>query len=243
MTIDACVTLGQERETVLSVEDLLQKMNRAGVDRAVIQPADRMLVVDNVEGNQMMLKMAKHHPDRLIASCTANPWFGQRAVDALLSAIEQGSRMIVFAPSLQGFILGDEILTPLLDAVAGKQIPIYVHTGPHLHSTPWQLANVAERHPNLPFLMGHSGATDFLNDIPNAASSMANIYLESSFARPFTMKSHLEKCGIQKGIMGSGAPRNDLEFEWQQMRMVFPQQEYSQFYGDTLWRLLQEVRP
>ena len=40
MTIDCCVTLGQERETDLSADDLLRQMDTAGVDQAVIQPED-----------------------------------------------------------------------------------------------------------------------------------------------------------------------------------------------------------
>lgn len=241
-TIDACVTLGSERETVLSVPDLLQQMDRAGVDRAVVQPEDRMLIVHNREGNRAMLDAAGKHPDRLIAACTANPWLGKAAVESVRDSIRDGARMVVFAPSLQGFILGDEILFSVLDAVHEMRVPIYVHTGPHLHSTPWQLVSVAERYPSLPFIMGHSGATDFWNDVPNATASLPNIFLESSFARPFSMKSHLASVGIERGIMGSGAPRNGLEFEWAQMRSVFPPDRFSDLYGGTLERLLKEVR-
>ena len=183
MTIDACVTLGEERETILSVDDLLRQMDEAGVEQALVQPADRALVVDNQEGNQAMLRAAGSHPDRLIAACTANPWHGLRAAKAVLDAVEQGARMVVFAPALQGFILGDEILFPVLDALTGKRIPIYVHTGPHSHSTPWQLVNVAERYPSLPFIMGHSGATDYWTDVANAALAADNIYYVVKFRR------------------------------------------------------------
>ncbi|HVF10830.1 MAG TPA: amidohydrolase family protein [Abditibacteriaceae bacterium] len=243
MTIDACVTLGQERETVLSVADLLGQMDEADVERALVQPEDRALVVDNDEGNRAMLRAAEAHPDRLIATCTANPWHGPRAVEGVLRAIEQGARMVVFAPALQGFILGDEILFPVLDAVAEKCVPIYVHTGPHSHSTPWQLVNVAERYPTLPFIMGHSGATDYWTDVANAALASDNIYLEASFARPFIMLNHLKTVGMHRGIMGSAAPRNDLKFEWEQMRRVLAPEENEEYYGRTLLCLIEGVRP
>jgi predicted TIM-barrel fold metal-dependent hydrolase len=243
MTIDACVTLGSERETVLSVDDLLGQMDAASVERALVQPQDRAFVVDNEQGNQEMLRAAASHPHRLIAACTANPWYGPRAVEAVLSAMEQGARMVVFAPALQGFILGDEILFPLLDALIEKRVPVYVHTGPHSHSTPWQLVNVAERYPTLPFIMGHSGATDYWTDVANAALASDNIYLETSFARPFIMVNHLKTAGIHRGIMGSAAPRNDMSFEWDQMRRVFPPQENEGLYGRTLLSLIEGVRP
>jgi predicted TIM-barrel fold metal-dependent hydrolase len=242
-TIDACVTIGNERETSLRVDDLLRQMDRAGVQRAIVQPADRALAVDHRRGNHAMIEAVREHPTRFIAACTANPWFGPEAVAAIRDAIADGARMAVFAPSLQGFILGDELLFPLLDVLAEKRLPVYIHTGPHLHSSPWQLVSVAERYPMLSFLMGHCGATDFWNDVPLAAAHATNVYLEASFARPFGFKSHLEKLGRQRGIMGSGAPSNDLEFEWAQMREMFPANEFADVYGETMQRLIDEVRP
>jgi len=241
MSIDCCVTIGHERETVLSVDDLLRQMDEAGVERAVIQPGDRALAVYSREGNEAMLAAATRHHDRLIPTCTANPWY-ENAAQKIVSAIERGARMVVFAPALQGFILGDELLFPLLDSIAPLQVPVYVHTGPHSHAAPWQLVNVAERYPTLPFIMGHSGATDYWNDVGNAALASDNIYLESSFARPFAMWSHLRTAGAHRGIMGSGAPRNGLMFEWEQMRAVFPPAENAALYGGTLQSLLEGVR-
>ncbi len=243
MTLDACVTLGAERETKLSSGDLLRQMDAAGVERAVVQADDRALAVDFARGNREMLAVARQHPDRLVATCSANPWYGSVAAEALRRAVTEGARMVVFAPSLQGFILGDEILDPVLESLVASRVPIYVHTGPHLHATPWQLAHLAARYPSLPFIMGHSGATDFWNDVPEAALSVPNIFIESSFARPFTMKSHLERVGGERGLMGSGAPRNDLAFEWSQAREVIAPGQHAGFYGETLGRLIGEVRP
>ena len=243
MTLDTCVTLGDERETVLSVADLLRQMDEAAVEQAIVQPADRSLAVDNRSGNEAMLRAAHSHPDRLIAACTVNPWFGAHAVEELRRAIGDGARMVVFAPALQGFILGDDLLDKLLDVVSPLRLPVYMHTGPHLQATPWQLVDVAERYPDVPFLMGHSGATDFWTDVPAAALSCENIYLESSFARPFAMINHLRQIGQRRGVMGSGAPRNDLRFEWDQMRAVFDPTEHTALFGGTMRALLEGVAP
>jgi len=242
VTLDACVTLGNERETVLSVEELLRQMDEAEVEQAVVHPSDRQLVVDNEAGNRAMLEAAAEYSGRLIPTCTANPWYGGRGVTGVLRAIEQGARMVVFAPALQGFILGDEILHPILDAIVDMRIPVYIHTGPHSHAAPWQLVNMAERYPSLPSIMGHSGATDYWNDVPAAALASDNIYLEASFARPFTMANHLKQVGMNRGIMGSGAPRNILAFEWQQTRALFPQEENQGYYGGTLRSLIEGIQ-
>ena len=94
------------------------------------------------------------------------------------------------------------------------------------------------RFPDVIFIMGHAGATDFWNDVPYAGSFALNIYLEGSFARPFVFKSPLQAVGPEKGIMGSSAPRNNLVFEWEQYRAELNEDEYSCVFGDNLTRIL-----
>ena len=51
MKIDAYCTIGVDREYNLTASGLLDAMDRAYVDRAVIAPVDRCLAVRNQEGN------------------------------------------------------------------------------------------------------------------------------------------------------------------------------------------------
>jgi hypothetical protein len=86
--------------------------------------------------------------------------------------------------------------------------------------------------------MGHAGATDFWNDVPHVCSVVNNIYIEGSFARPFIFKSHLLGVGVERGIMGSAAPRNDLIFEWEQYLAELQSDKFTSVFGDTLASIL-----
>ena len=220
MTIDACCTVGVDREYALTPEALVREMDFAGVDRAVVSSPDRCLAVSNREGNDSLFEAAHRFPDRLFPSCAANPWYGRGAVEELRRALGLGARMLVVAPSLQGFALSDELLDPLVAEAAVARVPVYVHTGNPQGATPFELALRARRHPELDWIMGHSGATDFWNDVQHAARLAPNVYLESSFARPFIFRSHCSGVGFDRGIMGSGAPVSSLRFEWAEMRAV-----------------------
>ncbi len=238
MTIDGYCTLGVDREYDLTEAALLQCMDEAGVERAIIAPPDRHLAVWNREGNDNMLSASRTHRDRFIAGCSVNPWYGDKAVSELRRALDEGARMLILHPLVQGFTANDELAFPLLDIAAIERVPVYVHTGPPGNSTPWQIVDLAEQFPSLDLIMGHCGATDFWNDVPDAALAAPNIYLESSLARPFHFARYMNEVGKHKGIMGSWAPLNVLGFEWSQMRKFVLPEVFGDISGRNLGRLL-----
>ena len=175
MKIDAYCVLGRDREYDLTESALLSAMDEAGVDRAVIAPPDRFLAVYNQEGNDLILKAARTNPNRFIPSCSINPWYGDRAMLELKRALAKDARILVLNPFVQGYLANDELVWPLLDIAVSEKIPVYIHTGPPGNATPWQIVDLAERYPDLDFIMGHSGATDFWNDVVLAGKTRNNI--------------------------------------------------------------------
>jgi len=238
MQIDAYVTLGDERETLYCAEDLVRDMDRAGVDMAVAAPGDRGIAVRNREGNDRILAEARRFPDRIIPACTVNPWYGDGAVDEMNRSFEGGARMLVLHPTLQGFLMNDTLADMVVGRAGELGMPVYVHTGPHLYGGPWQLVDCTLRFPGVTFIMGHAGATDFWNDVPEAGRFAPNVYIEGSFARPFIFMYHLDAVGVERGVMGSSAPRNSLVFEWEQHRAYMPANKYGPVFGDTMAMLL-----
>lgn len=243
MTIDGYCTLGVDREYDLTGSALLYGMDRAGVDRAVIAPVDRHLAVSNREGNDFILKAAAARPDRFIPACSANPWYGDAAVQEVRRAAQKGARLLVLHPFVQGYLANDELVWPLLDAASAEKLPVYLHTGPPGNATPWQVVDLADRYPSVDFIMGHCGATDFWNDVVDAGKAGHNVYLESSLARPFSLVARLKEVGIHRGIMGSFAPINELTFEWDQMRRVLSPEDWQDVCGGNLLRLLLKRGP
>jgi len=238
MRIDCYVTLGKERETVYDADELVRDLDMAGVDMAVVAPSDREMAVFNRRGNDFVFTAAERFPDRLIPACTVNPWYGEEGTAELERCVGRGAKMLVLHPTLQGFLINDDLADPLIEKAVEYGLPVYVHTGPHLYGAPWQLIDCAMRHPEGRFIMGHAGATDFWNDVPYAGKFAPNVYIEGSFARPFTFRAHVDRVGIEKGIMGSAAPRNDLVFEWRQYRAELASDEYARVFGPNLAELL-----
>ncbi|MBN2023005.1 MAG: hypothetical protein JW809_09435 [Pirellulales bacterium] len=92
LIVDAYCTPGGESSNGDSALGLLEMMDRAGIDRAVIAPSDREIAVANVEGNQRIERLAASHPGRFVPTCTANPWYGPAACAELQRAHAAGAR-------------------------------------------------------------------------------------------------------------------------------------------------------
>ncbi len=240
MIIDGYCVLGVDREYDLTADALLKAMDRVGVDRAVIAPVDRYLAVDNRVGNDFILQAAAAHPRRFIAACSVNPWYGKAAEQEFRRALGEGARLLVLHPMVQGYLANDELVWPLLEAAGTAGVPVYVHTGPPGNASPWQITDLAERFGAVDLIMGHSGATDYWNDVNDATLAAENVYLESSFARPFAFVPRLEVVGAQRGIMGSFAPNSDFIFEWDQIRQAVPTELFARLCGGNLLRLLEK---
>jgi predicted TIM-barrel fold metal-dependent hydrolase len=242
MIIDGYTTLGSERDTNLSVVDLLRQMDEAGIQKALICPEDRELAVFNLAGNERILQHARQYHDRLIPACGVNPWYGRDAQSELNRCVERGARVLIIAPALQGFIPSDEVADELLMRAGQLQIPVYIHTGPHGSGSPAQVALVAEKHPLTNFILGHCGSTDHARDmlVILADHRLENLWYELSFVRPWAAANYIEIAGSSRFIWGSCVPRNVPKFELEQLRQYLSLEDYPDVYGANLKKLLDE---
>lgn len=238
MIVDGYCTPGRERDTKLPVDRLLTTMDEAGIARAVIAPEDREIAVDNVEGNRRIAEIVAAHPDRFVAACSVNPWFGETGVKNLREAAAK-ARMLVLSPALQGFILGDSIADSLIEAATELGVPVYIHTGPHSAAAPSQLVLLAMRLPHARFVMGHCGATDYSHDLAAVLKcDLPNLWYDLSLVRPWAAADLVKRGGGSRAIWGSGAPRNDPGFELVELDRLLPRKEHPDVYGANVMKLL-----
>jgi predicted TIM-barrel fold metal-dependent hydrolase len=174
--IDAHVMLGHND----SASTVIAEMDASGIDVTLLSPADREIAVRNREGNERVLSIAAVNPERLHAYAVANPWFGADAVRELDRALTAGACAFKINSSLQGFLLLDEIVDPLIRVAQEHGVPVYAHTGTPVHALPLQLAELASRFPDVAFVMGRSGRTDFRGDAPTALQLAPNVYADTS---------------------------------------------------------------
>ncbi|WP_053202666.1 amidohydrolase family protein [Jiangella muralis] len=161
--VDAHAHLGRWPSSWLphpEADTLLAAYDRTGTRHAVISHLSAIWGGDTPAGNAAALAAAAAHPDRLSVWLVANP---NRPQDAGLLAEQLGS------PLVRGFkVHPDTHDCPIDDArydwvwrlALNASVPVLAHGfAGTTHSDPLLFGHVAARHPGLPLIVGHSGAT------------------------------------------------------------------------------------
>lgn len=223
-----------------SVEELLRTMDRYGVGKAVICPSGQYIVVDNRQGNKRTAKAVKAHSDRFIGFAVANPWYGKRAIGMLEEAWDLGLVGLKFNSSLQGFLIHDSLVFPLVEWARKHKWPVYFHTGTPIHSLPFQLGHLAKKYPECNFIMGHMGFADAWTDALVAAEMSPNIYLETSlFLVLPKLREACEKFGAERVIFGSDFPTAEMGLHLEKMVLCVPDgRERELVLGGNILRLI-----
>jgi hypothetical protein len=218
--IDSHCHLGAGFRKRVSVDDLLREMDRAGVEMAVVTTVDEFIAVSNREGNDEVLRAVRSHRDRLRGLAAVNPWFREQGVRELKRCLEAGLSGLKLNSHLQGFVLSDPIVHPLVETCRAFGVPLYAHTGTPIVAEPFQLAELARTFPDVPMVLGHMGYTDFWYDAVPAALQSENIYLETSLIDIMSIRTALDKVGAGRILFGSDFPESDLALELEKMSLL-----------------------
>jgi predicted TIM-barrel fold metal-dependent hydrolase len=195
-------------------------MDRNGVERAVVCSVDQFIAVRNREGNDELIRAVRAHPDRFWGLAAANPWFGDDAVSELRRSFDAGLVGLKLNSHLQGFVLSDPMVHPLIETCRDYVVPLYAHTGTPITAEPFQLAELARAHPDVSMVLGHMGYTDFWYDAVPAALQADNIVLETSLIDIMNISDAIEKVGAERLIFGSDFPESDLSLEIEKMSLI-----------------------
>ena len=242
MIIDAHAHVGRGRYKSLAAEDLLAQMDEAGVDGAVICPVEEQIVVENRAGNESMLALMKAYPSRLFGFAVANPWFGGQAEEELARALANGLRGLKLHPVIQGFSPNDPIVYPLIEMAARAGVPVYIHSGTAHYGEPFKVAELARRYPEVTFILGHAGASDFWYDLPRCRQFAPNLLFETSRNGPANYHNMMLNLGAEAIVFGSNVPESLYSLELASVRdVVVEQEDLDRVLGLNIARALGEV--
>ncbi len=240
--VDANCFLGEGHYTKLLPEDLIAMMDAAGVDQAVVCPVEDCVTVYNREGNDYLVAAMRAFPGRLFGFATVNPWYGAAAVAELRRAVATGLRGLYLNSSIQGYFIHDDLVDPVIAVAQEVGLPVYFHTATPIYALPLQLAELADRFPEVAFIMGHVAAADFWIDAVPAARMHRNIYVETSFRSGIrTLRQAVDELGADHVLFGSGTPISMMDVELAKVRLLGLEGEAAAaVFGNNLLRLIGE---
>ncbi len=215
-------------------DGVIELMDKAGVDKAVIFPVDWEAVtgppkVPVREQNKAHADAAKKHKGRFVPVCALNPTRGD-ALDIAREAIEDwGMKGFYFMPAT-GFRPDDPICYPIYEKCIDWKVPVIIHSGKEIahwdYCHPFRIANVGLMYPELKVVIGHAGTRIYRREAIEA-SIVPNVYMDFSEYQGFWhlqpdyfyrwLRDAIDACGPEKIMFGSGFPNPNVltpEAEW-----------------------------
>jgi predicted TIM-barrel fold metal-dependent hydrolase len=193
---------------------LLEYADRMGIDRLCLSlgtSRDYRPDMDTIRrDNDMVRDVLELHPDRYVGFVYLNPCYLQDSLDEIERCIADGP--FTGIKLWVALHCSEPNLDPICERAAELGAPVLQHTWLKItgnlpfESTPWDLAEIARRHPEVNFIFGHSGGNwemgfRIVQDLPN-------VYAEVAGGDPELGQTEMgvRMLGADRIVYGSDAP-------------------------------------
>jgi predicted TIM-barrel fold metal-dependent hydrolase len=215
MIIDADTHISPtgEDSMAITIDELLRRMDRAGVDKALTwlrPPYMREIGASNA----YVYQATQRHPERILGFGWADPRLGvDRAKEAVKRCVEDyGFYGVKLNGAQNSYYIDDPQLSlPVVEEIAktGKPLAFHVGTDAFEATHPFRVAKIARMFPEVQILMVHMGGVGY-KDLSNAAIEMAqecpNLTLIGSAVRAVAVLKAVKTLGAQRVCFGSDTP-------------------------------------
>jgi predicted TIM-barrel fold metal-dependent hydrolase len=215
MIIDADTHISPTREDAMAItiEELIRRLDRAGVDKALAWLRPPYLPKIDAS-NAYVYRATQQHPDRILGFGWADPNLGvDNAREAVRRCLEDyGFYGVKLNGAQNRFYIDDPVKSlPLIEEIAsaGKLLAFHVGADAFEHTHPFRVAKVARMFPELQILMVHMGGVGH-HGLTDAAIEMAqecpNLSLIGSGVRTRPILKAIKTLGAHRVCFGSDTP-------------------------------------
>jgi predicted TIM-barrel fold metal-dependent hydrolase len=244
---DCHISSGKLDTLAITGAELVDRMDRAGVDRALVwlkPPYDKNIDPEN----QAVCEAMRAFPGRLLGFGWANPHQGKRQTLGTIKRCfeEYGFYGIKFNGAQDYYVIDDASILPYIEAAAAYGKPIAFHIGADFYENthPYRLGNIARRFPEIPFLMVHmggAGTPSLDRSAIETAQRYPNITLIGSAIHEMAILNALNALGTGRLCFGSDSPFRLMHVQlamYQALLRDFPPEDQVKVLGGNLARLL-----
>jgi predicted TIM-barrel fold metal-dependent hydrolase len=220
---DPCFAIlySDKKATLNTADELIDSMDRAGIDVSVVTNIGWTTHELCVETNDYILESIQRYPDRLVGFCSVQPLSLQAALDELERCARGGIRGVgEIRPDIQLLDLNDEeVMGPFTYVLNQLNLILLTHSSEpvgHIYPgkgavTPEVLYPFIAAHPELTIVCAHwGGGLPFYALMPEVRKALANVYFDSA-ASPFLYNPKIYSqvaaiAGDDKILLGSDWP-------------------------------------
>ncbi len=206
---DAHAHIGTDVDSrVVTADDMRERMDAAGVQRAIVFPLNDPNARDDYSGpNDVVWKAYEEHPTAFVPFFRLNPHKDYEAEFARCA--DRGFSGLKLHPVSQEFELDDERVVRLFEMAAEADLPVLVHAGFAMQRIVEPLMPTIERLPGLRLILGHSAMVEVLA-ATRAFADHPNVLFETSVVKAKDLYVLLSSVDPSRVCYGSDIPYGDL---------------------------------
>ena len=188
------------------IDGFLSDMDFNGIEKSLLLPFDA-LFFQSVNENREIGEWVKRHPDRFEGLGTVNARKPDEAIPEMVRCIlEYGLIGLKFHPWLQAFSPLEKSFLELAEEGNRYKTLFFFHDGTPPYTEPFQIAEVAEKNPDLVVVMGHTGLNDLWRESLLAAKKYDNVWLCLSACPFWGMVEVIKQVDNERIVWGSDYP-------------------------------------
>ncbi|MGX8700510.1 amidohydrolase family protein [Caproiciproducens sp.] len=215
MIFDAHNHIGQKKGMSFPVEELISRMDKAGVDKAVVFSFPEQI------DNAYVAESVRRYPDRLVGFATVNPWSLDTETELKRAVEDYGMVGLKLHPVRHGYAADNHtVLDPVLALCEEYKLPVLAYGGADTLSAPNMYEEMALTFPNVDILLAHGGQMYETKSAIGVVKRQPNLYIECSRMFANRVESLVKENLLDKLIFGTDSPYGDFELEMDKVRIV-----------------------
>jgi len=197
-------------------DSMVAMMDRLGIERTLLA-SHLAISCDAVRGNDLTAEATRRHPGRLFGYVVVNPRYPQEVEGELCRGYDVlGLRGIKLHPTFQDYAVTEPACEPVWRFAEERGALVLSHTWERdERCRPSLFAALAEAHPSVPFILGHSGGTPAgKREAVAVAQAHPNVYLDicgSTLTRA-ELEWMAAEVGAERILFGTDMPWLDPRF-------------------------------
>ncbi len=215
------VLYSDKKAKLATAEELVDSMDKDGVDISVVLNSSWATHELCVEINDYILESIARYPKRLVGFCAVQPRLLESALDEIERCAEGGIRGVgEIRPNMPPLDLGNEqIMKPLIEVINKHKLVLLIHASePVGHDYPGKGSVTLEliysfitSYPDLTLVCAHwGGGLPFYALMPEVKQAMSNVLFDTA-ASPFLYSPQvysqvIQLVGADKVLFGSDYP-------------------------------------
>src|SRR5690242_1900493 len=232
------------------MEVLVRHMDRLGIERIILSQGYDQYISNPTpeqvrEENDRVMRAVRRFPDRAYGSVYLSPTNAQFCLDEFDRCVRDGP--MVSVGELEADVrCNSPALDPIVERAIALKVPVLQHTWIKTNgnepgeSTPYDLVELAKRHPQAQFICGHTGGNwelgiRAIRDVKNVCAEIAGSDPTSGF-----VEMAVRELGAERVVYGSDA--GGRSFASQMAKVIgaeIPDSAKELILGGNLRRLLQ----